>query len=72
MPRAVRKAVLRESLRANEAALLLVLRQKFPAPIPADLVAAIEAQADVDVLSQWLTTAVVAGSLEAFRTAIRA
>jgi hypothetical protein len=50
-------------------ALLLVLGQKFQTPVPADLVAAIENQADVDVLSLWLTTAVAAGSLAAFRTA---
>jgi hypothetical protein len=53
-------------------ALLLVLGQKFQAQVPDELVAAIEAQADVDVLSQWLITAVTAGSIEAFRTAIGA
>jgi hypothetical protein len=53
-------------------ALLLVLGQKFQAAVPADLAAAIEAQADVDVLSRWLTAAVAAASLEAFRTAINA
>jgi hypothetical protein len=50
--------------------LLLVLGQKFNAPVPADLVAAVEAQPDADVLSQWLTAAIAGGSMETFRGAI--
>jgi hypothetical protein len=51
-------------------ALLLVLGQKFGARVPQDLAAAIEAESDADVLSQWLTHAVTARSLKAFRSAI--
>ncbi len=51
-------------------ALLLVLGQKFGAPVPADLASAIEAQADTDILSHWVPLAVAAESLEAFRAAI--
>jgi flagellar biosynthesis/type III secretory pathway protein FliH len=54
----------------KRSALLLVLGQKFGAAVPADLAAAIEAQADIDVLSQWLAGAVAAESLDAFRAAI--
>ena len=54
----------------NEAALLLVLGQKFHTPLPRDLAAAIEAQSDSAVLTRWLTIAIDADSLEAFRSAI--
>ncbi len=55
---------------AKRSDLLLVLGHRFNAPVPADLVAAVEAQPDVDVLSRWLTAAITAGSVEAFRSAI--
>jgi hypothetical protein len=55
---------------AKRSDLLLVIGQKFGAAVPADLAAAIEAQADIDVLSQWLAGAVAAESLDAFRAAI--
>jgi hypothetical protein len=48
----------------------VVLGQKFGAPVPTDLAATIEAQSDADLLSQWLTHAVTARSLKAFRGAI--
>ena len=51
-------------------ALLLVLEQKFGAPVPAVLVAAIEAQADPDVLSRWITRAIAAEAMETFRKSI--
>ena len=51
-------------------ALLLVLEQKFGAPVPADLVLAIEAQADPDVLSRWITLAIAADAMETFRKSI--
>jgi hypothetical protein len=66
----IAEGVARGVAQGERRALLLVLGQKFNAPVPADLEAAIEAQADVDVLSRWLITAVAAGSLEAFRSAI--
>ncbi len=52
-------------------ALLLVLGQRFGMPVPADLGAAIESQADHEVLARWLTSAIAAESLEAFRDAVR-
>jgi predicted transposase YdaD len=51
-------------------ALLLVLGQRFGVRVPTDLAAALDAQSDADVLSQWLTHAVTAKSLKAFRGAI--
>jgi hypothetical protein len=53
-------------------ALLLVLSQRFAVPVPPDLVAAIEAQGDSNVLSQWLSLALAVDSLDAFRRAIAA
>ena len=53
-------------------ALLLVLEEKFGAPVPADLVATIEAQADPDVLSRWITRAIAAEAMETFRKSIAA
>ena len=44
-----------------------VLEQRFGAPIPPDLVATIEEQADIDVLSRWFKTALKAETLDAFR-----
>ena len=40
-------------------------------PVPPDLASAIEAQTDLDVLSQWLLAAVAAVSLEAFWHAVK-
>jgi hypothetical protein len=54
----------------QRSALLLVLGQRFHTPVPRDLVAAVEAQSDSAVLTRWLTTALAADSLDAFRTAI--
>jgi hypothetical protein len=51
-------------------ALVLVLGQKFHTPVPRDLVEAVEAQSDRAVLARWLTIAIDADSLEAFRSAI--
>jgi len=51
-------------------ALLLMLGRKFGAPVATDLVAAIEAQADPDVLSRWLTSAIDAEAIETFRKSI--
>ena len=39
---------------AKRSDLLLVLGQKFGAAVPADLAAAVAAQADIEVLSRWL------------------
>jgi hypothetical protein len=46
--------------------LLELLGEKFGSPIAPDLVATIEAQADVDVLSRWFKAAIRAETLEAF------
>jgi hypothetical protein len=56
--------------KGERTALLLVLEQKFSTPVPPDLVAAIEAQSDSVLLTHWLTAAIKAESLDAFRTAI--
>ena len=55
---------------ARRGDLLLVLRQKFAAPLPSDLVSMIEAQTDAEVLSRWLMLAVSSESLDAFRSAV--
>jgi hypothetical protein len=50
--------------------LIQLLELKFGSAVPADLVAAIEAQADIDVLSHWFKAAFKAESLDAFRKAM--
>jgi hypothetical protein len=50
--------------------LLRVLRSKTADPLPADLVAAIEAQGNADELSRWFDLALAAPSLEQFRQAL--
>jgi hypothetical protein len=55
---------------ARRGDLLLVLRQKFAAPVPPDLAAMIEGQTDAEVLSSWLMLAVASESLDAFRSAV--
>ena len=54
----------------KRSALLLVLEQKFGAPVPLDLVAAIEAQGDPDVLARWITSAIAAETIETLCKAI--
>jgi hypothetical protein len=54
----------------ERSALLLVLGQKFHTPVPRDLAEAVAAQSDSAVLTRWLTIAIDADSLEAFRSAI--
>jgi hypothetical protein len=56
--------------RAKRSDLLELLGEKFGSPITPDLVAAIEAQADIDVLSRWLKAAIRAETLEAFRAGL--
>jgi hypothetical protein len=54
----------------ERSALLLVLGKKFHTLVPRDLVAAVEAQSESAVLTRWLSIAIDADSLEAFRSAI--
>jgi hypothetical protein len=53
---------------ARRSDLFEVLELRFGAPIPTDLVAAIEGQADVDVLSRWFKAALKSETLDAFRS----
>ena len=55
---------------ARRGDLLLVLKQKFSAPVPSDLTSLIETQTDPEVLSCWLMLAVGSESFDAFRSAI--
>jgi hypothetical protein len=55
---------------AMKSTLLRVLRSKAAEPLPADLVAAIEAQGDADELLRWFDMALIAPSLEQFRQAL--
>jgi hypothetical protein len=55
---------------ARRSDLIDVLEQRFGAPIPADLVATIEAQSDIDVLSRWFKSALRIETLDAFRSAL--
>jgi hypothetical protein len=57
-------------IQGERRALLTVLERKFGSPIPAGLVATIEAQAELDAIGHWLGLAVAAESLEAFQAAI--
>jgi hypothetical protein len=59
-------------VKAKRADLLRLLDLKFPGMVPSDLAATIEAQADIEILSQWFDTAFRAESLDAFRAAIAA
>ena len=47
--------------------LLRMLRSKFGAAVPAEVVHAIEAQSDPVILDDWIDRAVVAGSIESIR-----
>jgi hypothetical protein len=49
---------------------LLLFLERFGAPVPADLVAAIEAQTDLDVLARWIRAAATAPMLEDFRAVV--
>ena len=69
-PRASAEGEAKGRAEGERSALLLVLGQKFHTPVPRDLVAAVEAQSDSAVLTRWLTIAIDADSLEAFRSAI--
>ncbi len=51
--------------------LLLVLRERFQTEVPTDLAQRIEQTTDLEVLSNWLTAALRAPSLDAFRSAIQ-
>jgi hypothetical protein len=55
----------------RQAALVQLLKLKFPRTIPDDLVARIEMQADIFTLSDWFRQAFLAPSLDDFRAAIR-
>jgi hypothetical protein len=50
--------------------LLEVLEQRFGTPIPPELVAVIEGQANIEILSRWFKAALKAETLEAFRGAV--
>jgi hypothetical protein len=52
---------------ARRGDLLELLSEKLGSPVALDLVATIEAQADVDVLSRWFETAIRAETLDSFR-----
>jgi hypothetical protein len=47
--------------------ILRILRVKFPDEVPDDLVAAVEAQADLDVLARCLDALVTSSSLREYR-----
>jgi hypothetical protein len=50
--------------------LLRLLELKFRATVPSDLVSTVENQSNLDILTNWFDSAVLADSLEAFRKAI--
>ena len=56
--------------KGRRSALIEVLEQRFGAPIPADLVATIEGQADVDVLARWFKAALKSETVDSFRAAL--
>jgi hypothetical protein len=56
-------------VKGKRSSLLQLLEMKFNAPVPSDLLAAIE-RADVDTLSRWFVLAFKAGSLDDFRVAM--
>jgi hypothetical protein len=61
------KGIAKGIAEARRSDLVEVLGQRFGAPIPADLVATIEGQADTDVLSCWFKAALKSQTLDAFR-----
>jgi hypothetical protein len=50
--------------------ILRLLELRFPGQVPVDCVAAVESQADLNVLSRWLDAVVTSPSPAAFRTAL--
>jgi hypothetical protein len=54
----------------QQRSLIQVLAEKFNVPVPPEVVQVIEAQTDPEVLSRWLSHAISAASLDAFRNAI--
>jgi hypothetical protein len=50
--------------------LLRVLEVRFPGGLPADLVASVSAQSDLDMLTRWFDQALTATTLEEVRTAL--
>jgi hypothetical protein len=67
MAEGVAKGMAEGVAKAKRSDLLELLGEKFGSPIAPDLVATIEAQADVDVLSRWFKAAIRAETLEVFR-----
>jgi len=58
-------------LEARRTDLLQVLKLRFQGMIPSDLVALIQNLNDLDQITQWFDSAVVAPSMELFRLMIR-
>jgi flagellar biosynthesis/type III secretory pathway protein FliH len=56
--------------RGEQRALIQVLAAKFGTPVPPEVVQAIEAQTDPEIFSRWLSHAIAATSLDAFRDAM--
>jgi hypothetical protein len=56
--------------RGEQRFLVQVLAEKFATPVPPEVVNAIEAQTDPEVLSRWLSHAIAAATLDAFRDAM--
>ncbi len=54
---------------AQRAALLRALTLRFRSPVPADLVAAVEALTTMQELSRWFDASLTAASLDEFRAA---
>jgi len=50
--------------------LMRVLQFRFPAQVPSDVETAIQAQNDLDTLSQWFDAALRATSLDEFRAVV--
>ena len=57
-------------VQAKREDLLRALEVRFPGPMPAELVAALAAQTDLELLTAWFDAALRTDSLDAFRTAI--
>jgi hypothetical protein len=55
------------NLRAN---LLLLLEERFQAPMPRDIASLVQGTQDMNTLLRWFKTAIKANSLDEFRAAI--
>jgi hypothetical protein len=58
-------------LRTRRADLLRILERRYKTPAPADILQAVQATTDLDVLARWLDAALDAGSYDEFRAALK-